>query len=259
MVKKKVYIILIAILVVFLVVMFAVFGTKNIKEEKVSEVLIVGDETVWKLSEKKWHNITYKSSLQDLSWKKYKVFENSQEVGNYYLWYSDKWYAFDGQKNAVKIDGEMFAYSANFDLKVNNFTTEEVDNYEFVNYVLESNGISTSSKFTSIYKIELDIDNDFNDETFYLISNAFPLDFEPEKSFSIAFMVKNDNIYYIYKDVTANKGFNGCKPYYNTFLDVDDDNVTELILSCSKYSVADRVDMLYKYEDDGFKIIISNQ
>ncbi len=259
MVKKKVYIILIAILVVFLVVMFAVFGTKNIKEEKVSEVLIVGDETVWKLSEKKWHNITYKSSLQDLSWKKYKVFENSQEVGNYYLWYSDKWYAFDDQKNAVKIDGEMFAYSANFDLKVNNFTTEEVDNYEFVNYVLESNGISTSSKFTSIYKIELDIDNDFNDETFYLISNAFPLDFEPEKSFSIAFMVKNDNIYYIYKDVTANKGFNGCKPYYNTFLDVDDDNVTELILSCSKYSVADRVDMLYKYEDDGFKIIISNQ
>ena len=259
MVKKKVYIILIAILVVFLVVMFAVFGTKNIKEEKVSEVLIVGDETVWKLYEKKWHNITYKSSLQDLSWKKYKVFENSQEVGNYYLWYSDKWYAFDDQKNAVKIDGEMFAYSANFDLKVNNFTTEEVDNYEFVNYVLESNGISTSSKFTSIYKIELDIDNDFNDETFYLISNAFPLDFEPEKSFSIAFMVKNDNIYYIYKDVTANKGFNGCKPYYNTFLDVDDDNVTELILSCSKYSVADRVDMLYKYEDDGFKIIISNQ
>lgn len=259
MVKKKVYIILIAILVVFLVVMFAVFGTNNIKEEKVSEVLIVGDETVWKLSEKKWHNITYKSSLQDLSWKKYKVFENSQEVGNYYLWYSDKWYAFDDQKNAVKIDGEMFAYSANFDLKVNNFTTEEVDNYEFVNYVLESNGISTSSKFTSIYKIELDIDNDFNDETFYLISNAFPLDFEPEKSFSIAFMVKNDNIYYIYKDVTANKGFNGCKPYYNTFLDVDDDNVTELILSCSKYSVADRVDMLYKYEDDGFKIIISNQ
>ena len=259
MVKKKVYIILIAILVVFLVVMFAVFGTKNIKEEKVSEVLIVGDETVWKLSEKKWHNITYKSSLQDLSWKKYKVFENSQEVGNYYLWYSDKWYAFDDQKNAVKIDGEMFAYSANFDLKVNNFTTEEVDNYEFVNYVLESNGISTSSKFTSIYKIELDIDNDFNDETFYLISNAFPLDFEPEKSFSIAFMVKNDNIYYIYKDVTANKWFNGCKPYYNTFLDVDDDNVTELILSCSKYSVADRVDMLYKYEDDGFKIIISNQ
>ena len=259
MVKKKVYIILIAILVVFLVVMFAVFGTKNIKEEKVSEVLIVGDETVWKLSEKKWHNITYKSSLQDLSWKKYKVFENSQEVGNYYLWYSDKWYAFDDQKNAVKIDGEMFAYSANFDLKVNNFTTEEVDNYEFVNYVLESNGISTSSKFTSIYKIELDIDNDFNDETFYLISNAFPPDFEPEKSFSISFIVKNENIYYIYKDVTANKVFNGCKPYYNTFLDVDDDNVTELILSCSKYSVADRVDMLYKYEDDGFKIIISNQ
>lgn len=259
MVKKRVYIILIIILIVFLIVMFSLFGAKNIKEEKTSEILIVGDETVWKYSEKKWHNITYKSTLQDLSWKKYKVFENNQEIGNYYLWYSDKWYVFDDKKNAVNVEGDIFAYTANFDLKVNNHTKEEVDNYEFVNYVLESNGISTSSKFTSIYKIDLDIDNDFNDETFYLISNAFPLDFEPEKSFSIAFMVKDNNIYYIYKDVTANKGFNGCKPYYNTFLDVDNDNVSELILSCSKYGVSDRVDMLYKYEDDGFKIIISNQ
>ena len=59
MVKKRVYIILIVILVVCLIVMFSLFGAKNIKEEKASEILIVGDETVWKYSEKKWHNITY--------------------------------------------------------------------------------------------------------------------------------------------------------------------------------------------------------
>jgi len=33
-------------------------------------------------------------------------------------------------------------------------------------------------------------------EDFYLISNAFPLDFDPEKIFSIVFMVKNEKIYY---------------------------------------------------------------
>lgn len=259
MVKKRVYVVLLIVLVIFLIVMFMLFGTKTIKEEKVSEILVVGDETVWKYSNKKWHNLTYKSTLQDLSWKKYRVFENNKDIGNYYLWYSDKWYVFDNQRNAVKVDGDIFAYRSNFDLKVKDFSIENVDNYDFVNYVLESNDISISSEFTSIYKIDLDVDNDSNDETFYLISNAFPLDFQPEKSFSIAFMVKDNNIYYIYKDITANKGFNGCKPYYNTFLDVDQDNNIELILSCSKYSVSDRVDMLYKFEEDGFKILISNQ
>lgn len=259
MVKKRVYVVLLIVLVIFLIVMFMLFGTKTIKEEKISEILVVGDETVWKYSNKKWHNLTYKSTLQDLSWKKYRVFENNKDIGNYYLWYSDKWYVFDNQRNAVKVDGDIFAYRSNFDLKVKDFSIENVDNYDFVNYVLESNDISISSEFTSIYKIDLDVDNDSNDETFYLISNAFPLDFQPEKSFSIAFMVKDNNIYYIYKDITANKGFNGCKPYYNTFLDVDQDNNIELILSCSKYSVSDRVDMLYKFEEDGFKILISNQ
>ena len=259
MVKKRVYVVLLIVLVIFLIVMFMLFGTKTIKEEKISEILVVGDETVWKYSNKKWHNLTYKSTLQDLSWKKYRVFENNKDIGNYYLWYSDKWYVFDNQRNAVKVDGDIFAYRSNFDLKVKDFSIENVDNYDFVNYVLESNDISISSEFTSIYKIDLDVDNDSNDETFYLISNAFPLDFQPEKTFSIAFMVKDNNIYYIYKDITANKGFNGCKPYYNTFLDVDQDNNIELILSCSKYSVSDRVDMLYKFEEDGFKILISNQ
>lgn len=259
MVKNKIYIILIGIIVIFFVVMFLVFGTKNIKEENVSEVLIVGDDSVWKYSDKKWYNITYKSSLQQLSWKKYKVFSNNELIGNYYLWYSDKWYVFDNDKQAVKVEGDLFAYSSAFDLKVKNFTMENVDDFEYVNYVLESNNISTSSKFTSIYKVDFDFDNDSNKETFYLISNAFPLDFEPEKSFSIAFMVKGDTIYYIYKDIASNKGFNGCKPFYNTFLDVNDDNIYEFILSCSDYSVSKRVDMLYQFSDDSFKIAISNQ
>ena len=201
MVNKRVYIVLFVILIVFFVIMFAVFGTKNIKEEKVSEVLIVGDSTVWKYSNKKWYNITYKSSFQQLSWKKYKVFSNNEELGTYYLWYSDKWYAFDENKEAVRVEGDLFAYSSKFDLKVKNVDMENVDDFEHVNYVLESNDISTSSKFTSIYKMDFDFDNDSNVETFYLISNAFPLDFEPEKSFSIAFMVKDNTIYYIYKDL----------------------------------------------------------
>ena len=259
MVNKKVYIFLIVVLVLFLIIMFLVFGSKSIKEENMSEVIIVGDKTVWKYAKKKWYNIHYKASYQELSWKKYKVFSNNQEMGVYYLWHDDKWYAFDEEKNAVMVDGDLFAYSANFDLNVYNFSTENIEANDYVNYVLESNDISGSSKFTSLYKITFDYDNDGVDEDFYLVSNVFPMDFVPEKSFSIAFMVKDDTIYYLYKDISSYKGFNGCKPYYNTILDVNNDGVYEIILSCNDYSVSNRTDMLYQYIDDGFKIVISNQ
>ena len=45
MVKKRVYIILLVILAVFLLVMFLAFGRKNLKQEAVREILIIGDST----------------------------------------------------------------------------------------------------------------------------------------------------------------------------------------------------------------------
>ena len=75
MVKNKIYIILIGIIVIFFVVMFLVFGTKNIKEENVSEILIVGDDSVWKYSNKKWYNITYKSSLHILPQRRFPAYK----------------------------------------------------------------------------------------------------------------------------------------------------------------------------------------
>ena len=130
---------------------------------------------------------------------------------------------------------------------------------KYINEVLKENNLSTSSKFTSIYKVNFDFDKDNQEEEFYIITNAFPFDFDPDKIFSIAFMVKSDIIYPIYTDISLNKGLNGCKPYYNTFLDVDNDNTYELILSCGKYSTTGRTDMLYKFKENNFKILISNQ
>ena len=74
MVNKKIYIILIVSLLVFFIVMFSLLGVKNIKEEQYSSTIIIGNSTVWTFSEKKWNNITYKSSLKNLSWEKYHVF-----------------------------------------------------------------------------------------------------------------------------------------------------------------------------------------
>ena len=153
----------------------------------------------------------------------------------------------------------MLAYKSNYKIDVLDFSYENIKADSYVNQVLSDNNISLSSSFTSLNKTSVDFDNDGYVEDFYLVSNAFPLDFDPEYIFSIAFMVKDKKIYYLYNDISKNTSFNGCKPYYNSFMDVNNDGVYEIILSCGKYSASEQVDMLYNYTDKGFKIIISNQ
>lgn len=64
---------------------------------------------------------------------------------------------------------------------------------------------------------------------------------------------------YFSSHIDENRYENGCKPYLKGVMDVDNDSVYELIISCGKYSVEKPIDMLYKLTDDGFKILISNQ
>lgn len=253
--SNKIYIILIAIILIFFVVMFLVFGLDELRKEEYDSTIIVGNDTVWTYKNKSWSNNT---SYNSINWKKYDVYLNNEKNGNYYLWYSDKWYAFDDKKEAVLLDGDLLAIKSNYDISVYDFQDSDIDDYSYAYKMLEKNKISTNSLYTVNKKIELDFDNDGNEETFYIISNAFPMDFNPSKIFSIVFMVKNDKIYPIYTNISENKGFNGCRPYFSGFIDVDNNSDYEFVLSCSQYSVKGISRMLYDFDGDKFKILISN-
>ncbi len=257
--KKKRYIVLLIILAIYVIAMYFFLGANHLKKEKDYTTILVGDSTIWNYSNKKWLNVTSKSTIKDINWKEFTVYIDNKKLGNYYLWHDDKWYLFDKDKNAVNSSGNLFAYRSNFPLKVKEFSTEPIVNMDVVSQVLEENKLDVSSKFTVNTLTKFDIDNDNILEEFYIISNVFAIDFVPDTLFSIVFMVKGNQIYYIYRDIAPNKTTNGCKPYFNSFFDVDLDNKYEFILSCGRYSVKQPVDMLYKFEKDEFKILISNQ
>lgn len=256
--KNKTYIILIAIIFIFFIIMFALFGVDNIRKERYETTLIVGDNTIWTYQKKKWFNFSNSNSTEDFDWKKYKVFSNNEKVGDYLLWHSDKWYAFDNKKNAVNIDGNLFAYRSNHKISIYKFTEKSIDDYTVVNEVLKNNDLEVTNNFTSSYMVSFDYDGDGEEEDFYLVTNVFPTGFNPDKIFALVFMVDGEEIYPIYTDI-GNKGYDGCKPYFNTFLDLDNDKNYEFILSCSKYSVSGSIDMLYKFVDKEFKIVISSE
>lgn len=253
--SKKTYIVLIGILLAFCLVMFLTFGVDNLIKEKYDTTIVLGEDTVWTLKKRKWY---YMDNYDELNWNKYDVYFNNEKVGNkYYLWHSDKWYVFDSKKNAVKVDGDLLAVNSNYDVKVHDFNISDIEDYTYVNSVLNDNEIS-DNQFTVDYRIVFDYDNDGEDEEFYVISNTFPMDFDPNKIFSFVFMIDNEKIYPIFYDTDDNTGFNGCRPYFNTFIDVDNDSKYEFILSCSKYSTTSVGHGLYKLKNGEFKILISN-
>ena len=252
---KKVYIILIAIILIFFVIMFLLFGLDELKKEGYDTTIVVNNDTVWTYNNKHWDNL---SSYDKISWEKYNVYLNNEKSGNYYLWYNDEWYAFDGKKNAVTLEGDLLGINSNVDIDVYSFTTDDIDDYSYVYEVLEKNNLPKDSLYTSNYKIVFDYDSDGLDEEFYVVSNAFPMEFDPEKIFSIVFMVKNEKIYSIYTNISKNTGFNGCMPYFSSFIDIDDNSKYEFILSCAKYSTSSVNRMLYEFKNNEFKILISN-
>ena len=256
---KKVIIVLLIVFVVFFIVMFLTLGIDNIKSGSYTSTLIVGDNTVWVYQDKRWNNIRNITSFQKLSWKEYNVFANNKNIGKYSMWYDDKWYVFDKNKNPITIDGNLFAFNSNYDISLLDFNINEITDRTYVDYVLNDNDLSISSSFTSSGVVSFDFDGDGVIEDFYLISNVFPEEFNPDYIFSIVFMVKNNKVYYLYKDISVNNSFNGCKPFFNTILDTNNDGLYEIILSCGRYSISEQIDMLYSFDNNEFKILISNQ
>ena len=247
-------------LFVFGLVVFLIYGRDTFMQKNYEEAILVGNNTIWVYQDKRWLYVTDNKKIEKLDWQKYNIYLDNKEFGNYYLWHDENgWYAFDDNKKAITMEGKFLAYLANHKIDVYDFSEKDVKRDDFIKEVLEDNGLSSDSEFSTSSQVSLDFDNDGKEEDFYLISNVFPIGFSPDTIFSFVFMVKDDTIYYIYKDVSEARAFNGCKPYFNTFLDVNNDKSYELVLSCGRYSVKEEINMLYQYKDNTFKILISNQ
>ncbi len=257
---SKRYKVITIILIIYFLGFFLIYGLSNLSGRKKELTILVGDNTIWNYSDKAWLNITRDETIASLNWQEYKVYLDNKYFGEYSMWYDDgKWYAFKEDKSAVIMEGELIAYRSNFDPKIKEFETKENSNNTYVHKVLQENELSTSSRMTVNTITSIDIDNDGIVEDFYVISNAFASDFYPDKIFSIVFMVKEEQIYSMYTNIEKANYGNGCKPYIRTFLDTNDDDTHEVIVTCAKFSIQEPEDMLFSLNKNKFELLISNQ
>lgn len=255
---KKIYIVLIGIIIIFFVVAFFFLDFPSIKEKKLDLTIIVDNHATFQYYGQKWKSIN--SEKQELNWNQFDVYLDGQKYGNYYLWWGDdSWQAFDDKKDPVQLEGQLLAYTSNYDIEVAPLQESSITDTSYIANVLKNHNISLSSKLTSSSKISLDFDKDGVVEDFYAISNAFSLNDKPNVVFSFAFMVKNQSIYMIYEDVRQDSFLAACKPYFSGFLDVNKDKKYEIILSCGKYSMQEPLAILYHFTNNGFEVLASNE
>lgn len=254
--NKKVYIVLIIFFLAFFCIMFFTYAIPNIEKEKEELVLIVDNDAAWERKENKWINLD-STGKQSLNWQLFTIHLNQKKYGKYYLWYDEKWYAFNDQKQPVKLEGMLLAYQSNYEISVLDFQEQEVNSNAYIQKVLSSHNLSTKSKFTSSYKISLDFDQDGQIEEFYAITNAFAIDFQASTIFSFAFMVKENSIYIIYEEI-GNNYYDACKPYFHAFINVDKEMPYEVILNCGGYSLEEQKTNLYQFQKNKFQSLISN-
>ena len=259
--KGKVkYIVIIVILVIYCVLMYLAFGVDETKRRETAATLLIGDSAIWNYSGGSFTNITSQSTISSFDWQEFTVYVDNQLLGNYSVWYDDRWYLFDEGQNAVDYQGNLFAYKADFDMNILPFTVQEISDYRYVEQVLSEYGITTPGYTVDNY-YAIDLDQDGVDEEFYAVSNCF-MDIDigfPDEYFSFLFMVDDGVITMLYEETGQNQAVNGTQPIIYSVLDIDNDSNYEMIVMGYKYSVQLPYVMLYKYEDGTLKLEFSNQ
>ena len=255
---NKKYYILIAILIAYFLIIFIFFGLNNLKSEQRTATIFIDKETAWTLANNKWNKIEIDN--EKINNQKFNVFINNENIGDFYLEKQDNWILYDASRNPYNYElGDFFAIRANYDVNLLNVTQKNITDNSIITKVLNDNGIAESDELTVASQYEFDFDNDGKKENFYAIGNAFSKETFPQTVFSIVFMEKDNQIYYIHKEIEINDGQNGCKPYINTVIDLDSDFKYEIIVSCGYYSIQNRSDKLYKFKNNQFELLINNK
>lgn len=256
--NKKIYIVLIAFLLLFALLMYLTVGKANIKSEKNELTIVLNNKTIFNYSNKRW-TMEKDDYIDDYSFKEYSIYLDSKYVGNYNIWHDDQWYLFDSNNNAVNYTEKFLGVKSNYDIKVKEFEIQNNDLTGEAGEIFNKYKVFNEDEITENTKIIVDIDNDGKEETIYAVSNVFPMFYEPEEIFSYVFMEKDSKIYYMYKYESVADSYSGCIPQISAIFDSDEDGISEFALTCSRYSDQEPINSIYRFGEKGFELLISNE
>ncbi|MCI8346661.1 MAG: hypothetical protein HFJ12_01765 [Bacilli bacterium] len=256
--STRITVLIMVVIVLLTGLFFLTIGQHLIKREKEENIILVGNGAIFHKNGTEWNHVSFED-INLYNWKEYYTYIDHSYYGNYNLYFNEKWYLFKGKNQAVNYEGDLLALRGNIKYKVVDFTLYDIEDFTDAKRVLKENNLPVDSVLTSSYYINTDIDNDGNKEIIYTISNKFPMEDVGDTSFSFIFMVKDNRVIYLYKNIEPlNDVYSGCQPYINNLIDINEDNHYEIIVGCSYYSNNGVKYGMYEFTGDKFKLLVSN-
>ena len=86
MIKKRTYIILILIMVIFFGLTYIFLGSDNLKRRKYESTILVGNNSTFVYQNQKWSRLyNDNSEFKNLNWKEFDVYSGGEKLGEYLL------------------------------------------------------------------------------------------------------------------------------------------------------------------------------
>lgn len=266
MTKKKIIVIVLLVLL-YGFIMFMLFYKKNIENNdnediiyynnESSKYLVISNISNMMYKNNKWSRVNNKTIYN--SSNSFKVYINNDYLGEYKLQYGTNWNIFNDNNEFVNYDGNLFAYSTNFDIRLIRFNKTEIDEDDKRN-IRQKYGDKELDNLITNEVINVDLDNNGQiDKIICLSYNGMELE-EMDKFYNLVFVNLN-GIYYTIIDqnksnsnvlelpiYSINRLFNYNNEYYivieETF-GIDSDSPSNF-------------NYLYKFKNDKFINVIND-
>ena len=253
---KTIIIILVALFVFFVTMILLLDNDEVVFQSNKNEAyLVVGQNAMFSYHNKKFYNVPLASQIGDeLDWQKFKVYENYKEKGSYLMHYDQEWYLFTDKREAVNYDiNSLIAYISNYNIDYIYKEPTAIIDKKYVDKIADANGV-IASNLTVSQEVNMDIDKDGKNETFYSFSTALPIEPTDNKEYSIVFMVKDEKIYPIYSTLNSKYLGTYCQSNIEGFVNLNTNNTYEIIVSCSTMGVNEQRVNLYELNKNNGKL-----
>lgn len=246
---EKKYKILIILLIGYILIVFLILFLYNRMHIKHYMVLSPNDVFEYK------NNHVEKVPVNTLSnHKELKFYIEGKSVGKYKLKF-DKTIQIIGENQQVTgfSDDTILGISPKSKIRIYPYSYEELNqnDYDELHMLLSQKGINGYDELSVSHKISYDFDNDGNQETIYLLSNAF-IEETHDKVFSFVYYKDTENSKILLEKIGDISLLENCTPLINNLADWNSDKKIDLIIGChyfdqlgSEYDFLENQDGIY--------------
>lgn len=261
--KNKVLLIILSLVLIYGIIMIFVLKNDNKTNNNNSSnnktninYLLINNISNWSYSNDKWNSLTNKEVAEANA--TYKAFVNNNYLGEYKVLYGTKWNLIDNDNNIVVYNGNLIAYSTNFNINISHLSSRKI-NSDDEKIIKEQYSFTNLSDLTENEVYDVDLDNNGTKDEVICLSNVGSTS-SLTSYFNLLIIKYNDDIKTLISENIKPEDMLDSKTYYISLIsNINDSDISSIIVGYKYGSEAGKPgNMLFSYENNNFNKVYSD-